>query len=83
MPDERVALPQLHRRLRAVVVQQAQLYTVRGLREDREIGAGTVVRGTEWIRLSRPDLHGYDSFRCAAPLVYLGLESPRKGDAHR
>ncbi len=67
VPDERVALPQFHRRLRAVVVQQTQLYSVRGLREDREIRAGAVVGGTEWIRLSRPDLHGHDSFRWSAP----------------
>ncbi len=68
VPHERVALAQFHRRLRAVVVQQTQLYSVRGLREDREVGSGAVVGGAERIRLSRPDLHGYDSPRCAAAL---------------
>ncbi len=78
VPHERVTLPQFHRRLRAVVVQQTQLYSVRGLGEDREVGAGAVVRGTEWIRLSRPDLHGHDSFSRAPPPGLLGHESPRK-----
>lgn len=68
VPYERVALAQLHRRLRAVVVQQTQLDAVGGLREDREVGTGAVVRGTEWICLSRPDLHGYDSSSSTAPL---------------
>src|SRR5690606_9108473 len=77
VPHERVALPQLDRRLGAVVVQQTQLYSVRGLREDREIGAGAVVGGTEWIRFARPDLHEYDSFRCTAPMAAPGSESPR------
>ncbi len=54
---ERVALAQLHRRLRAVVVQQTQLDALGGLGEDREIGPGAVVRGAERVRLSRPDLH--------------------------
>ncbi len=78
VPHERVALPQLDRRLRAVVVQQTQLYSVGGLREDREVGAGAVVRGTQWIRLSRPDLHEHDSFRCGAPVRTPWLRVPRK-----
>ncbi len=74
VPHERVALAQFHRRLRAVVVQQTQLYSVRGLREDREVGSGAVIGGAERIRLSRPDLHGYDSPRCA---VRRGPPCPR------
>ncbi len=68
VPYERVALAQFDRRFGAVVVQQTQLHSVRGLREDREVRAGAVVRGTEGIRLARPDLHGHDSSRCTAPV---------------
>ncbi len=60
VPHERVGLAQLHRRLRAVVVEQTQLDPVGGLREDREVGSRTVVGGAQGVRLSRPDLHGYD-----------------------
>ncbi len=55
--DEGVRLAQLHGRFRPVVVQEAQLDASGGLRVDREVGAGAVVRGTQRIRLSRPDLH--------------------------
>ncbi|GGP47380.1 hypothetical protein GCM10010231_18300 [Streptomyces sindenensis] len=42
-------------------MQQAQLDPVGGLGEDREIGAGAVVRGAEGVSVSRPDLHDEDS----------------------
>ncbi|GHH36737.1 hypothetical protein GCM10018773_12240 [Streptomyces candidus] len=51
-------------------MQEAQFDAFCGLREDREVGAGAVVRGAQGISLSRPDLHAFDSSRSAVlPLV--------------
>jgi hypothetical protein len=57
VPDERVALGDLHPRLLAVGVEQAQLDAVGDLGEKREVGAGTVVRRAQRVRTSGPDLH--------------------------
>ncbi len=58
---EGIGLAQFDGGLRAVLVEQTQFDASGGLGVDREIGAGAVVGGAERIRLSRPDLHGYDS----------------------
>lgn len=58
---ERIGLAQFDGCLRTVVVQQTQFDPTGGLGEDREICPGAVVRGAEWVSLSRPHLHGQDS----------------------
>src|SRR5687768_5502818 len=60
VPAERGVLGEIDARLaraRAVAVEQAELDTRRGLREERKIGAEPVPRRAERIGLAGPDLH--------------------------
>ena len=59
---ERVGLDHLHAGLGARVVDEAELHLRRHLGEEREVDPGPVVRRTQGVRASWPDLH-------ALPLV--------------
>ena len=73
VPHERVLLGHRDARLGVVVVEQAQLDALGDLREQREVGAGAVVRRAERIRASGPDLHRAPSgIACAS--VEAGLD---------
>jgi hypothetical protein len=56
VPDEAVHLGELHALLGAVVVEQAQLDLLGDLAEDREVGAGAVVRRPERVGGAGPYL---------------------------
>jgi hypothetical protein len=56
MPDEARRLRERDARLRAALVEQAQVDALSDLAEEREVDAGPVVRCAERIWLARPDL---------------------------
>ena len=56
VPVERLALAHLDRHLVALLVEQAQLYALGVLREQREVGAAAVPRRTQRERSAWPDL---------------------------
>jgi hypothetical protein len=55
--DETVHLGQLNQLLGSVVSDQRQIHSFGNLREHREVRPGTVERGTERVRTTRPFLH--------------------------
>ena len=57
VPHEPVQLGQVDALLRSVVRDQRQLDPLRRLREEREVGAGTVIGGSQRIRPARLDPH--------------------------
>src|SRR5262249_61191466 len=58
MPGEGVDLLEAHAPLAARVIEQAELYRLRDLGEQREVGAGAVIGRAEGIRPARPGLDG-------------------------
>ena len=71
VPDVAVHLGQPDALLVAVVVEQAQLDLLGHLAEDREVGAGAVVRGPEGVGAAGPDL--------GHPGLFLLLGAPGDG----
>ncbi len=66
--DEGVGFLQFDPGLGVVLVEQAQLDLLGNLGEDREIGAGAIVGGTERIGAARPDLqHTHGAYGVGEP----------------
>jgi hypothetical protein len=57
VPDEAIDLVDLEAGLLAAIADQAQLHTLRHLREQGEVGARPVERRTEGVRPTGPDIH--------------------------
>ena len=66
VPAERVHLFEAEPFLAALVVEQAQVDGLGHLGEQREVGPGAVVGGSEWIRAPRPVFDGLTHMRAGS-----------------
>ena len=76
VPDKTIPLRQGNPGLATRVVEEAELDPIRGLGEDREIGAATVVGRAERVGRARPDIHTPSADQRHCPVNYTQRSPP-------